>query len=475
MGRSARSVVVVAVAALQLARVWLAKALLALAALLLRKRRDRNGGLATRGSGMSATPVAHNTRARLRKRKQSIEFLELKSPERRLKLKPRAAATVAQGKENLGAQQGMDMRKSSLGPENAHEKKLAPGASPAANENGISPLQPQDMVKEGGTLPGEDEASLAAQPPAEVQPVCLKPEELVPLEDQVLIQELAKLETYLGCTEWLEQHVGTTVIRKLLKFHPKESKEALIPQVSRVLQFLKTGIESLRSTQSRNAIYAMAQLFETLETDIPLDIPENQQAIDAVLLKSVCDKQFLASASEEALEQIAAAAPSMPMLVALLLHSGSKNAKICAVVSKFSRYCLRGIINKASGSAMIALDKRESLVTVVQGFADLESSRSVDAKKSAQDALRLLNATLTSESFKKIAQEALAPPVAKHIIATVQKGHKKESSRPSLKDVMAAKRREKQQTLQSKEVLLFPPPTSSALSSKSNPSSGEKL
>lgn len=445
-------------------------------------------------------PVAYNTRSRQRKRKGSL-IKGLKTPVRkprtvRGKAKGRSATVAADelignAKENVlivsnVSDQDSSTEKSEKARRGAKSSSRAESSATVSSESSASatPTSAAATPKKEGKKKvsrktkgeeteelkkGDDQAGMGASdhrgsavpledpgqapgPSGDIYVAdVVEPEDLTKIDgEDEASRECERLDKLLDSEEWSEQHDAATLLRRLVTFHPEETKSYIEPNLKKVLLFLKQSVESLRSAQSRNALYAIQACFHNLEQRLILDQDTMQAVVDAVIIKSVNDKRFIASAGEAVLDEMVAAAASIAVLKSLLFHSTSKSAKVCTVVSKYATICLRNLaktrkaklVAKEIDSSNDVFADDELAKTLVTSFADLESSRSVDAKKPAQESLRILHAVLRKERFEELAKESLSSADASQVLSIVQKATQRDSKKPSIKEMMAAKRRE---------------------------------
>ncbi|GBG24383.1 Hypothetical Protein FCC1311_006012 [Hondaea fermentalgiana] len=465
-------------------------------------------------------PVAFNTRSRQRKRRGSL-IKGLKTPARkprtaRSKFKAKSKSAIAAdelaslAKENvLAVSNNNNQENSDIEAERNEVKKpkrvvgstraralsktsskgsetravvgmdtRAPGsAAPLQDSSNLTSVSPSASASASATTPAS-----ASVPAPEAQPAISahenegentytaevpEPQDLTALEsDAEAAEQGARLISLIESADWIDQHEATTLLRRLVTFHPRETDTFIVPRLEQVLFFLKQGVESLRSAQSRNALYAIEACFRSLKLRLVLDKDTMQAVIDPVIKKSVNDKRFIAAAGESVLDEMVASAATTSVLQGLLAHSSSRSAKVCTVVSKYATRCLRNLVNaqkaQVSGTSSVVvngsstsqknpLDSAELAQALVSSFAELESSRSVDAKKPAQASLRILYETLRKTRFEETAKAALSAADAARVLGIVQRPVQRNTKKPSLKELMALKRREMQKQQQEQE------------------------
>jgi len=412
--------------------------------------RSRRAGAAQRARVPSSTPDDSAT--------QLVAALEEGRSEA-----PPASPTYGQApatktaKIDDGSSNSSSSRSSSRSPSDATAlaQTISDGAECGLSQTAMDSVSPANGEAATQATPPEasshcDAEADAAADGTEAPVVVLMHEELTALEDTDASLEL--IRSGVGSEDWAAQYEATTAIRRLVQFHPQLARSSIYAQLEPVLGLLKTGVESLRSAQNRNALYAIGELFRNLpdkdiiaEASSPIGI---DGVVDAVVLKSVNDKRFIASAGEAVIQQMVESAPCPALLLSLLRHASSKNPKVCTVIARHGCKCLRGIVDAAATeehkSALSCGDETEAQA-LISGFAELELSRSVDAKKPAQAALRLLFRTLKPEPFEAALKTALNPTSVAHVLEIVRKpAVKKGPAKPSrsLREIMAEKRRE---------------------------------
>lgn len=474
-------------------------------------------------------PVAHNTRSRQRKRKGTALLPGLATPR-----KPKAAGAEGAGgaeaeaagaasqeplvdKENVQSQAAeevaMDNDGSSASHSHSSSKKalaasnlreeggeakskdksmrsissaaLSAKADADADADGDANTEAEAKQQTEGATSGDGVEDAAAVAAREAAVTVISSAELVALGSPADVEtQCARVVSSLSTDDWVEQHEATTMMRRLVKHHRAEVDAALLgPQLRPALEFLRGGVQSLRSAQTRNALLAVQELFQDMghsKAELLAGKSSStsmlQEVADAVILKSVNEKRFIANAGEGAMQHMVASAPCLPVLHALLAHSASKNPKVCAVVAKHAAACLRGLLKRnpacvtgaasasaatpasatsssSSSSSADAADtgvaarasraqSSKTVVALVKGFSQLERSRSVDAKKAALGSLRVLAKTMGPERFAETVHEALSPAEAAEALAAVAKASAKDGAKkPQLKALMAAKRR----------------------------------
>jgi hypothetical protein len=353
--------------------------------------------------------------------------------------------------------------------------KAASEPSPSAGGRGGGAAAPEHSA----TSPGSGASSApgsASVEDADAGVQVLTTPELVALQDAdrtataLSARVRATLES--GAAEgddWLERYETTTWLRQLVHLHPAVAAQVVYggDAFFLVLSFLARGVESLRSAQSRNALFAVGEVFNRLPAErrdlsgeaaaaaesassaaATLGAPDAVQAgpvlaalVDSVVLKSANDKRFIASAGEAVLQSMVDSAPCLPLLLAILRHSSSKSSKVCSIASKYGSLCLRGLLARAPPPMPPPLEDT-TLTALVAAFAELEESRSVDAKKPAQESLRALQVSTGAERFGAAVQSSLNTSSAQNVLAIVSKSSSKEAKPLSLKEMVAEKRRE---------------------------------
>mmetsp|Transcript_13161 Transcript_13161/g.24396 ORF Transcript_13161/g.24396 Transcript_13161/m.24396 type:complete len:515 (-) Transcript_13161:62-1606(-) len=470
------------------------------------------GSLAVELYMATRTPVAHNTRSRHRKRPGTLvkglspprkasggnkgkvhcekEEGDLAVPERAIsparaltpsthrvkapkptvigRRKKRMAAantSASESKYELVVQEDAGSQSSSLKSENYDEEKgndnedrTAIGSENNKTEHITSPLTTPSPKKSSSKKDkaASNEATTCAQDEqaTEASVVVHLVEELEPLEDPKAAA--TQMLEFAKSAEWLEQYEAVTLTRRLVNCHADTASGSVYDNMETILELLRSSVESLRSAQSRNALFAISEVFEHLPS--PDVLIEGAGAslngmVDAVVLKAVNDKKFIASAGETVLQRMTETTPCIPVLLALLSHAKSKSIKVCTVISRSAARCLRGILSDSNSKDKIPSEetlkhfknmllKEDRAKEIVGAFAELELSRSVDAKKPAQDSLRKLNKILSAQEFEKVLKEVTTPSNTAHILTLVNKpALKAKAKAPSLRDIMAEKRR----------------------------------
>jgi len=263
---------------------------------------------------------------------------------------------------------------------------------------------------------------------------------VLPSEELTLLEDVEEAEIrlihLLHSAEWLDQYEATTLVRQLVLFH--RDNKFVVTHLTDIFETIKYSVESLRSAQSRNALFCICDLFQHFEDKDAL-VQNVASLLNSLVIKGTNEKRFIAQAGEEAIETIVTSAPSAQVLNALLEFSSSKSTKICALVAKYSLLCLNGIAAQHKLKSFVADDRK--VLPLIRGFTDLESSRSVQAKKPAHAALKLIASAMEGKAFEALVKKELSPVDASRVISMVKQGSKpKEARSASLREMMAKQR-----------------------------------
>lgn len=156
--------------------------------------------------------------------------------------------------------------------------------------------------------------------------------DIEPTDDNV-----AKIIERLSSEDWKENFYGFDDLRSLYKFHPDEFKQFL----PKYKEYIKEGVENLRSSICRNSLNLVVEVFSTdknlAETDENGEVtPYASFAVE--LLPIVCkkladDKAFLSSRAKTATELISAHCISKEITEQLCELSRSKSLVISSEAS----------------------------------------------------------------------------------------------------------------------------------------------
>mmetsp|Transcript_21087 Transcript_21087/g.26922 ORF Transcript_21087/g.26922 Transcript_21087/m.26922 type:complete len:418 (+) Transcript_21087:156-1409(+) len=252
-------------------------------------------------------------------------------------------------------------------------------------------------------------------------------------------EECKKLELCLnsGTKSWIEQYEAVDSIRRLAIHH----KDILAPHLPKIVPFLQNGVGSLRSAMCRNTLFAVAEVYHHLANRHASALRVGiDKTIEVVLAKSINDKRFIATAGIAAAEEIASSVASFKTLFSFLSHSNSKSAKMLTQTAKCSVICLKHMDPNAE-------IKESRLDDVIKAAANLESGRSVDARKPAQEILRIIFKSTDEDSFRIAMNKVLAPAECAHVNKLVKQGNSKTktssiSRKASIRELMMQKRQE---------------------------------
>ncbi len=281
--------------------------------------------------------------------------------------------------------------------------------------------------------------------------VVLTASQLTPIDDTATSEKMV-LESY-STDDWTMQHKATTTIRRLLLFNEVKNDPNdpgfVYNNFDLILSLLTNGVGSLRSAVSKNALYAVDELFQHLAglengRFVLLNASDRtiQAAIDILVLKAVSEKRFIASTGIAAICTMLSSIPSVTVLLPLMRHSKSKNIKVCTLVAQHGYICLEKVLRGPEKNWIVEnLDISSKLVL---GFADLEISRSVDAIKRAQDGLCLLYSLLRREMLEKILSTSMNQAQAARVLKIVTHDGSQRVTAPksNMKNLIAERRRE---------------------------------
>lgn len=252
--------------------------------------------------------------------------------------------------------------------------------------------------------------------------------------------EMKKVLSCLQSSDWLTQYENVDSLRRLCIHH----YSVLVPKIPLVLPFLQNSVESLRSAQSRNALFAVSELYKFSKLGQRSALLVNiDRTVDVVLTKSVNDKRFLAIAGSKALANIAKAVPCYSLFASFLRHSGNKSAKRLSQVANGAKLCLDGM--KAGGDI-----KETKLEKVIKAIVQLETGRSTEARKPAQAMMVTLYNSHDKTSFRLAMKKVLSSNDYERVVRLIEKNKNKQNGKPrkaSLKELMMQRRQQAQQEL----------------------------
>ena len=378
---------------------------------------------------MESTPeaVSANTRSRCAlKRKALLKGLEIVKRKRAPKKKSgRASKSLALG--NLAPTGDENMNLSNVG------RRQATGTSTAASSKSfrrkIHSSTPSSKPLTAQHIPDQQEEEKENAAAIE-KVVVLETAEIIPAENPTL--ECGSIQANIDHPNWLVQYETIDSIRRLVV----HNFESLKPALEIVLPFLRKGAESLRSAQSRNALLALQELFKFAGAgNVSVLLCGIDKTVDVILIKSVSDKRFIAVAGVNALHQIGNSVPSIQLLSALLKHADSKSIKVLTQVGIAAAICVRGMDVKAD-------IPEAKLGHIIKSVMLLESGRSVEARKHAQEVLRELNRGVGGSTFAAVASKSLSSSDCERAKKLVTKPRKPAAEKkPSLKELMMHRRR----------------------------------
>ena len=270
-----------------------------------------------------------------------------------------------------------------------------------------------------------------AAPPTESVTV-LSSAEIEPCDDpQACVDSIM---TTSSSEEWLTQYACMDSVRQLAIHH-----SAMLKGCFRVvIPILRKGVQSLRSAQCRNALLALSEVYSNCARDELMF--EIEETVSEVMRKCVNDLRFISNTAKGTLSAITEAMASEELFNALLKYTDDKNVKMCATAADCAMRCLKRV-----GKARVGKFNNvgNALVRVYQ----FETGRSVHARKPAQAMFRFFAAALGGERFEACAKESLPPSDFARVrgIALKKAGQRAgRAGKPSLKEIMAQKRREMQ-------------------------------
>ncbi len=389
-------------------------------------------------------PVAFNTRSRQRKRKAPLKKgltvgvsggaaatsetdspPTKRSPRSDLACEPGSGVKVSDNKLTLSPN-GNQVRTQK---ENISPQVKVPGMS-ALNEKSSQAAAVTATTKENSENKGDDRTEI----------IVLNKDELTVVEDVANVTvEIVRL---MKSEDWLDNFDATTLVRRVVVLHSDVAVYSFGSILGDILLLLKNGVNSLRSAQSRNSLFAIREMFQLYPEKRELAV-EPQGLVDAVLLKSINDKRFIASAGNAVLGHMVKNAPFFSILGALLSQASSKSPKLCAVIAKHSECCLRAILSNDEAQLLKAHAGQVAEDTI-KGFANLALSRSVDAKKIALSALQRLRNHVGKDRFQACLEAMLSPTDAAKLTEELGKSATKRgpTKKLSIKEMMAKKRLE---------------------------------
>lgn len=187
--------------------------------------------------------------------------------------------------------------------------------------------------------------------------------------------ESARMQKGLAADDWAQQYDAIDSARRLAIHHTA----VLAPLLAETMPKLHVAAGSLRSAMSRNALCAIADVFEHMAAIFPDDcVP----ATIGVLLRRAAHKnKFICKAATAALEQLVVNASSGTALLALTSYARDKAPVVVCSSAVYAQMCAA-----AMGGAVVEV----ALVPLVTSLGIWLGSRLPDGRNAARRLVMLL-------------------------------------------------------------------------------------
>jgi len=187
----------------------------------------------------------------------------------------------------------------------------------------------------------------SATPEAAREYIVLESRELGPSADAD--EELNECLDGLASANWARQYGAIDSARRLTIHHT-----ALVaPRLGEIMAHLHAAAGSLRSAMSRNALCAIADVFEHLAAAFP---DETLPGTIGVLLRRAAHKnRFICKAASSALEQVVMNAASETALLALTSYANDKAPVVVSSSAVYAQMCAASMGGRVTDVALVPL------------------------------------------------------------------------------------------------------------------------